>query len=106
MVKRPPTGLLTASQSDSQTPGIEPGPEPVFVDSPLPIEEKTDGQATTANSTTFVPPAPPVDDIAAQPTATDIFDNVRTHYLEALYLSKASKTLMIVGRSTDLIRPH
>ncbi|KAH7383603.1 DNA replication regulator SLD3-domain-containing protein [Cadophora sp. MPI-SDFR-AT-0126] len=99
MVKRPSTGLLMESQSDSQTPAVEAGSEPVFVDSPLPlpIEEKADGLATTVNSNTVVPPAPHVDDVAAQPTATSIFDNVRTHYLEALYLSKASLAYFAKG---------
>jgi hypothetical protein len=32
---------------------------------------------------------PPVDD-PAPPTAAEIFENVRTQYLEALYLSKVS----------------
>ncbi|KAK0128839.1 hypothetical protein ONS95_000787 [Cadophora gregata] len=98
MVKRPSTGLLTESQSDSQTPVVESGPEPVFVDSPLSIEGRTDGQETTAaTSTTCVPPALSMDEVAAQPTATDMFDNVRTYYLEALYLSKASLAYFAKG---------
>ncbi|KAH7330385.1 DNA replication regulator SLD3-domain-containing protein [Rhexocercosporidium sp. MPI-PUGE-AT-0058] len=96
MVKRPSTGHLTESQSDSQISSVEPQTQPVFVDSPLPIEAGTSLPETTAQDGTRAPPAP-VDDIAVQPTASDIFDNVRTHYLEALYLSKASLAYFAKG---------
>ena len=91
------------SQSDSQIPVIEPRPEPAIVDLPLPIE-KTDTLDTAAKSTTSVLPAPPIDDVAAQPTATDIFDNIRTQYLEALYLSKVSYAPMTLRLFIDVIR--
>lgn len=104
MVKRPSTGLLTDSQLDSQIPILDPRPEPAIVDSPLPIEEKTDDLDTASKSTTSVPPAPPIDDVAVQPTAMDIFDNIRTHYLEALYLSKVSYASMILRLFIDLSR--
>ncbi|KAH6719315.1 DNA replication regulator SLD3-domain-containing protein [Leptodontidium sp. MPI-SDFR-AT-0119] len=96
MVKRPSAGLLTESQSDSQTPIVKPESQPVLVDSPAPLEERSSIQEATAKSVNCLPPAP-VDDIAVQPTAADIFDNVRTHYLEALYLSKASLAYFAKG---------
>lgn len=89
MVKRPSMGLLE-SQPNTQSPVVEPEPEPVFVDPPLPIEDRAKTQEPATDLISCVPLAAPANDIAVQPTGTDLFDNVRTHYLEALYLSKAS----------------
>ena len=65
MVKRPSTDLLTESQP------VTAELEPIFDSQPA---ESTVDQ-------------PPVEDPATR-TATEIFDSVRTQYLEALYLSK------------------
>lgn len=87
MVKRPSSGLLVDPQSDSQPSALDLGP--TFTDSPLPIQETPNQESASQEIRTF----PPVDDVIAQPTAADIFENVRTQYLEALYLSKASYVL-------------
>lgn len=68
MVKRPSTGLLAESQSAITD------PEPIL--DLLPAESIVEH--------------PPIDDPATR-TATEIFDGVRTQYLEALYLSKVGK---------------
>ncbi|PBP22579.1 hypothetical protein BUE80_DR006430 [Diplocarpon rosae] len=78
MVKRPPISLLTNSQAASTE------PEQAVDDYRLPSQkpnQKFDPQENISLST--------VEDIA-RPTAAEIFDNFRTQYLEALYLSRAS----------------
>lgn len=69
MLKRPSTGILTDSEPTPTAP------------QPLPPSQ-----------TQEQPFNDPVNDVSAQLTATDIFDNVRTQYLEALY-SKACFSL-------------
>jgi DNA replication regulator SLD3 len=68
MVRRPSTGLLTESQ-------------PVTAD----LEPIVDSQPTES-----IVEQPLVDDPATR-TAAEIFDSVRTQYLEALYLSKVGR---------------
>jgi DNA replication regulator SLD3 len=68
MVKRPSTSLATESQ------------EP-----PIELESTTSLQPTEKAT---VPP--PQEEVVTQLTASEIFENVRTQYFEALYLSKAS----------------
>jgi DNA replication regulator SLD3 len=70
MVKRPSTSLATESQESPTEP-----------DSATSLQ--LPDQAT-------VPP--PQEEVAAQLTAAEIFENVRNQYFEALYLSKASFT--------------
>lgn len=67
MVKRPSTDLLPDSQQTT-----------VALSSPVDSEE------TQVISETVT------EDVITQPTATEIFENVRIQYFEALYLSKAS----------------
>lgn len=67
MVRRASTAL-PVSQSNTPAPGTQ--PEPII---------------------------PAVEDIAVQLSATEMFDNVRTQYLEALYLSKASLAYFAKG---------
>ncbi|KAL2067193.1 hypothetical protein VTL71DRAFT_1617 [Oculimacula yallundae] len=100
MIKRPSTGLLVESQPDTQSPVIEPESAPVVSDSPLPIEGERKLQDNAANAVNCLPsvlPVLPKDDVAVQPTAAEIFDNIRAHYLEALYLSKASLAYFAKG---------
>lgn len=79
MIKRPSTGLLPDSQLESQI--VE---EPSFgLDTILPVEESA--FEPHMNDTPL-----PLDVVPSQPTASEIFENVRTQYLETLYLSKAS----------------
>jgi len=68
MVKRPCVGLAT--------------------ETPTSAEPITPSQSQPA--TQLPAPEPPVDDIPTQLTATEIFETVRNHYFEALYLSKVS----------------
>lgn len=77
MVKRPTSNLLTESPSDS--PSIPPEGVPA-------IESRAPEHTNVE---------PPVDDVISPPTATEIFENVRTQYFEALYLSKASFVLYV-----------
>jgi len=72
MVKRPCTGLSTET--------------PTSVESiPTPRSQL---------KTRLPDPEPPVDEIPTQLTATEIFETVRNHYFEALYLSKVSFNLL------------
>ncbi|CZS90696.1 hypothetical protein WAI453_004013 [Rhynchosporium graminicola] len=99
MIKRPSTGLLTESQSDTQSPVVKAESVPVFVGSPLPTEEatRTGENAATFSSDLEPIPSMAVEETAVQPTSAEIFDNVRAHYLEALYLSKASLAYFAKG---------
>ncbi|TVY37433.1 hypothetical protein LOCC1_G007360 [Lachnellula occidentalis] len=74
MVKRPSTGLLTESQLATAE------LEPIFDTQPA---ESTVEQ-------------PPIDDPVTR-TAAELFDSVRTQYLEALYISKASLAYFAKG---------
>ncbi|TVY87236.1 hypothetical protein LAWI1_G007601 [Lachnellula willkommii] len=76
MVKRPSTGLLTESQLVT----AEAEAEPILDSQPV---ESTVEQ-------------PPVDDPVTR-SAGEIFDSVRTQYLEALYISKASLAYFAKG---------
>jgi hypothetical protein len=69
MVKRPSTASLTESQA--------------LVTEP---ESGVDSQPGEKSSNDL--PIPPVDGVAAPPTASEIFENVRNQYFETLYLSK------------------
>ncbi|EKD15846.1 uncharacterized protein L3040_003297 [Drepanopeziza brunnea f. sp. 'multigermtubi'] len=91
MVKRPPIGLLTESQGDSLSPANE--PEQLTVDTPLPAQ-KAPRQCVESQENHNLAA---VDDVLSQPTATEIFENVRTQYLETLYLSKASLAYFVKG---------
>jgi DNA replication regulator SLD3 len=73
MVKRPSSGPLTEAQP--ATTHVEPAQDSQSteqLDKGLPLDES---------------------DITAQPTASEIFENVRNQYFEALYLSKACPTI-------------
>jgi hypothetical protein len=83
MVKRPSIGSLT----ESQVPVTEPESG---VDS--------DPRDKTSNDL-FISP---VDDIAAPPTASEIFENVRNQYFEALYLSKVGLGMSWFNMDTRL----
>jgi len=72
-VKRPSAGLL------AESPATEPESQ---VTSQLP-----DSQLLNL-PTSEIPIPSPAEKIPSQPTATEIFENVRNQYLEALYLSK------------------
>lgn len=74
MVKRPSSGFLTQSQ-----PATPADPEGV-----------PDLQHTQATQEEQATQSQNADDIMTQPSAAEIFVNVRTQYFEALYLSKAS----------------
>lgn len=86
MVKRPISNLLAESQSESQS--VPPDGAPT-----------TESQAPKQNSV-----EPRVDEAISPPTAAEIFENVRTHYFEALYLSKASCTNCLTVLYTDYNR--
>ncbi|TVY85370.1 hypothetical protein LSUE1_G000294 [Lachnellula suecica] len=74
MVKRPSTGLLTDTQ---------------------PVTAEAEAEIPSQPEEAIVG-APNIDDYST-PTATELFDNVRTQYLEALYLSKASLAYFAKG---------
>ncbi len=81
MVKRPTSNLLAEPQS------IPPELVPA-IESPA-IEQDITGTV--------------VDDLVAPPSAAEIFENVRTQYFEALYLSKASCISIACRYDTDLV---
>jgi DNA replication regulator SLD3 len=74
MVKRPSGPFLTESQP--ATPA-----DPEGVPDLQQAQDTQEEQATQSQN---------VDEVMAQPSAAEIFENVRTQYFEALYLSKAS----------------
>jgi DNA replication regulator SLD3 len=83
MVKRPSTGLLTESH-------------PSTVESePLPLSQN---EGKPSND-------PAMNDVSTQLTAAEIFESVRTQYLEALY-SKASVTTPLLSHSANITRLH
>jgi len=73
MVKRPSSLLLKESQPVTPV-------DPEVVAEPLHTQASQEEQATQSQN---------VDEVVNQPTAAEIFENVRTQYFEALYLSKA-----------------
>jgi DNA replication regulator SLD3 len=94
MVRRRPT-ITSESQSRPSTPIIVGTPLSESVDNqcePLagpvakPEGEKESGAVAAVPETNFQGPAA-VDEVMAQPTAEDIFQNIRTQYMEALYHS-------------------
>jgi DNA replication regulator SLD3 len=72
MVKRPSTALATESQES-----------PVDLESTTNVTEKA--------------VVPPQEEVNAQLTAAEIFENVRTQYFETLYLSKAGLVLEFIS---------
>jgi len=74
MVKRPSSGFLTESQ-----PATPADPEGV-----------SDLQHTQATQEEQATQSQNVVEVMTQPSADEIFENIRTQYFEALYLSKAS----------------
>jgi hypothetical protein len=87
-VKRPSTGLSTES------PATEPESE---VTSQLPDSQLLDLPKSE------IPIPPPAEEMPSQPTATEIFDNVRNQYLEALYLSKVCFSACTAKFRADLV---
>ncbi|KAH8662996.1 DNA replication regulator SLD3-domain-containing protein [Tricladium varicosporioides] len=76
MVKRP----TTATPTESQPPNLVPEPLAETQASTLPLE-----------------PPPLTEEASSPPTAAEIFENVRTQYFEALYISKASLAYFAKG---------
>jgi DNA replication regulator SLD3 len=68
MVKRPSTSLSTDNSQGTNTPVETPVLQPHALGVPV--------------------DSPPVVELATQPTAAEIFENIRNQYLEALYISK------------------
>ncbi len=98
MVKRPSTSHLTDTQPESQRSTLD--LEPPFTDYPAPSQDAPHQELTNQK----LKVVPPIDDVISQPTAAEIFENVRTQYLEALYLSKASYGLILLIYYIDLFR--
>jgi DNA replication regulator SLD3 len=80
MVKRPSTSLATESQES-------------------PIEPESH---TTLQVTEGVTGPPPQEELATQLTAAEIFENIRNHYFEALYLSKVRLSVHLGATSLSL----
>lgn len=91
MLKRPSAGPLSDLPSDSQSAAID--SEQVAVDAPPPAQEASPQGIESQE----VQRPPVVNDVITQHTASEIFDNVRTQYLETLYLSKASLAYFAKG---------
>ena len=84
MVKRPPISLATESQ-----------------ESPVELEAASNLQLTEKAAV-----SPPQEEATTHLTATEIFENVRTQYFEALYLSKVSffsENCSVVTKSLGLV---
>lgn len=77
MIKRPTANLLTESSIPEASEEIENVP----AETSIPV---LDPPSTTTLSA-------PTDEVPSQLTATGIFDNIRSQYLEALYISKVSR---------------
>jgi DNA replication regulator SLD3 len=99
--RRPSTAIDRASQDQTPTPAEErPGSRGANSQSAKPAEEPVKPPADQLPSLSGGrdPQAPhpaPGDDLSGPPNAQDIFQNVRTQYLEALYHSKVSGFLHI-----------
>ena len=84
MVKRPSTGI----QEESQLAATD--PEPLH---------DTENNVPLSN-------IPVMDGIETQPTATELFENVRNQYFETLYLSKASSSHPHLRLELTYVRPR
>jgi hypothetical protein len=83
MVKRPSTGLLTEL------------PSTAMESEPLPLSQNPEQPSND----------PVMNDVSAQLTAAEIFENVRNQYFEALY-SKAGLTMSTFSYMANNSRPH
>jgi DNA replication regulator SLD3 len=90
MVKRPSSGFLTDSQSNTS---VEP-------------EKTKEPKHTNATQKEPIAQLHDMDDATIQPTAAEIFENVRTQYFDALYLSKASCVLHCLPLALTQHRLH
>ncbi|KAK0633491.1 DNA replication regulator SLD3-domain-containing protein [Immersiella caudata] len=104
MVRRRPT-MASESQSRPSTPIIASTPLPEALDSqgePLAVPA-VKPEAAKENDAVLIAPEPEsqgayaVDDLVVQPTAKDIFQNIRTQYMEALYHSMGSLAYFAKG---------
>jgi DNA replication regulator SLD3 len=84
MVKRPSTGLLEESQPSTTE------PEPLL---------ESHNEVPVSN-------IPLMDEVETQPTATEIFENVRNQYFEILYLSKAGFSYPNLQLKLTCLRPR